>query len=229
MPRSWLAGIRPVDQGLPAHSTASRSAHLTSRVSDQPNKDSGISTQDASATGIVSDSDRTAVDLSSRFRERLRFFAARQLGDVAPAEDVAQETLHQALAALRAGRVRSIEALPAFLFETARHICLQRIRSRIRERKALHRLASSGASNPAADPLADLISRQRLETVRDALRELGEEDRELLALSYAENVSTDEIARRLGVSAGAVRVRRHRAIGRLAELLGVTKQSDREP
>ena len=39
------------------------------------------------------------------FRERLRIFAARHLGDWTEAEDVAQETLGRALEALRAGRV----------------------------------------------------------------------------------------------------------------------------
>jgi DNA-directed RNA polymerase specialized sigma24 family protein len=46
-------------------------------------------------------------------------------------------------------------------------------------------------------------------------------------MTYRDELDSEEIGRRLGLSAGAVRVRRHRAIRRLADLLGVTKQPDR--
>jgi len=70
---------------------------------------------------MSSDPDAMAAELSLRFRDRLRFFAARRLRDKNLAEDVAQETLRRALEALRAGRVENLAALPSFLFETARH------------------------------------------------------------------------------------------------------------
>src|SRR5438128_418031 len=55
-----------------------------------------------------SDPDAMAAELSLRFHDRLRFFAARRLRDKNLAEDVAQETLRRALEALRARRVDNL-------------------------------------------------------------------------------------------------------------------------
>jgi RNA polymerase sigma factor (sigma-70 family) len=58
------------------------------------------------------------------------------------------------------------------------------------------------------------------ETVNWAMRQLSEEDREIIQLRHFESANTDrEIAAFLGISPGAVRVRHHRAIHRLEQLL----------
>jgi RNA polymerase sigma-70 factor (ECF subfamily) len=165
------------------------------------------------------------------FRDRLRLFAARRLGDWAAAEDVAQEALRRALEALRAGRIESSAALPGFLFQTSKNLCMHRGRSAGRERKALHRFASPSGeeSDPAESPLGSLLSAERQSGVRQALGQLEPGERQLLEMTYRDELPSEEIGRQLGLTAGAVRVRRHRAIRRLAELLGVTKPADREP
>jgi RNA polymerase sigma-70 factor (ECF subfamily) len=173
--------------------------------------------------------DALAAELSERFRDRLRFFAARRLRDREAAEDVAQEVLRRTLEALRAGKVENREALPAFLFQTARHVCMQWGRSEGRKARAFTRLESQSAeADPTEDPLTDLITEERREKVREAFEHLGPGDREVLNLSYVEALGAEEIATRLNLTAGAVRVRRHRALNRLAEIMGVTDRSERE-
>ncbi len=174
--------------------------------------------------------DELVSELANRFWDRLRFFAMRRLRDSALAEDVAQETLRRTLAALRAGRIEKPEALPAFLFETARHVCMHRSRSFGREARAFQRVAADGEEDPSpqADALAELITEERCEAVRRSLDRLEASDRDLLALSYDDALGAEEIGQRLGITAGAVRVRRHRALARLAELMGVTKSRKRE-
>ncbi len=162
-----------------------------------------------------------------QFRESLRLFAARRLGDPAEAEDVVQEVLRRALEALRAGRVQNPAVLPAFLFQTARYVCMHRGRSAGRERRALQRFGSPQGGG-AESPLTALISAERRSSVRQALGQLDSDERRLLEMTYRDELDSEEIGRQLGLTAGAVRVRRHRAIRRLAELLGVTKPADRE-
>ena len=171
--------------------------------------------------------DEEAARLSARFFERLQLFAARRLRDPGVAEEVAQETLRRAVEALRNGRIRNLDALPAFLFETARNICLHRLRATGREARALGRLEVP-ASDPAASPLDALITAQEIASVRKALEELPDDDRRLLVWSYHEGLDATEIGRRLDLTPGAVRVRRHRALGRLAVILRVTSGTDRE-
>lgn len=166
--------------------------------------------------------------LVEAYRERLRLFAARRLRDWSAAEDVAQEALARALEAMRAGRIEDPAALPGFLFQTALHVCLRRIRSAGRERRALQRFSGGGEGDGGQSPLAALLSAERRSRVLQALERVEPDDRRLLELTFRDELDSEEIGRRLGLTPGAVRVRRHRAIRRLAETLGVTKPGDRE-
>ena len=160
-------------------------------------------------------------EIAGRFRERLCLFAARRVNDAAAAEDVAQETLRRVIDAMRAGRVANPVAFPAFVFQTARHVCLQSYRASGREGRAMHRLHHEHDAHrqEAPDPLAALVSEERANRVRDALGGLSPSDRELLRLLYHQDMQTADVASRLGLTREAVRVRRHRALRRLGELL----------
>jgi RNA polymerase sigma-70 factor (ECF subfamily) len=163
-----------------------------------------------------------------QFRERLRYFAARRLRSWTEAEDVAQEALRRAFEALNSGRISNPSALPAFLFQTALHVCQHRARSFGREARALREVgAVKSGQTTADDPLASLISEERRVQVRAALERLESNDREVLSLTYVEALQTAQIAQRLDLTEGNVRVRRHRALQRLAEILGVTTRTDR--
>ena len=163
-----------------------------------------------------------------RLRERLRLFAARRLRNWDDAEDVAQEALRRALDSLRAGKIENPAALPAFLFQTVVHICQHRGTSSVRETKALRHMASGPEPVvESADPLEAMMSSERREAVRQALGRLDSADRQLLDWTYVDALDAAEIGRRLGISPGNVRVRRHRALRRLSEILNVTAEPDR--
>ncbi|HYS53343.1 MAG TPA: sigma-70 family RNA polymerase sigma factor [Thermoanaerobaculia bacterium] len=169
-----------------------------------------------------SSADEIAVDLSNRFWKRLCIFAARRLRDRSAAEDVAQETLRRALQALRQQRVENLEALPAFIFQTARNICLHYGRSARREEGALLRFRAGmqSSSGEESDPLIALVDEARREGVRSAIEHMPPDDRDLLRMLYIDGLESSDIARRLGVDPGTLRVRKHRALKRLSELIG---------
>ena len=56
-------------------------------------------------------------------------------------------------------------------------------------------------------------------TVEQALGTLAERDRRVLHLRYAEDLTQVEVARRMGLPEGTVKVRLHRARGRLRRAL----------
>jgi RNA polymerase sigma-70 factor (ECF subfamily) len=161
----------------------------------------------------------TEDELASRYWERVRLFALRRLRDIAAAEDVAQEVLRRVTEALRAGRVEDQAALPGYIFKTALHVCLHHGRSAGREARAIERLGV--APQPTADDaLTNLITAERRAAVRLALSRLEPDDRNLLHFYYFHQLSTPEIVQRLGVTPEALRVRKHRALRRLAAALG---------
>src|SRR5262249_30095755 len=161
--------------------------------------------------------------------DRVRLFAARRLRNWAEAEDVAQEAIRRALESIQSGKMVNPAALPAFLFQTATHICQHPALSAGRAGKALRRLAPAAPvlAAPPADALHSLLSEERRESVRRALDRLEPADRELLSLSYIETLDAADIGRRLGLTPGNVRVRRHRALRRLLDLLDVTANEEK--
>lgn len=159
-------------------------------------------------------------NLSQQFWERLRVFGARRLGDAALAEDLAQEVLRRVTEALRGGRVENLDALPGFVFQTATHLCLHHYRSRGREERAMTRLAGMDPGTPGPGPLDALMSEENRTAVRAALERLDPDDRDLLRRIYFEEEPSADTARHLRVTPGALRVRKHRALERLAGLLG---------
>lgn len=165
--------------------------------------------------------------LAARFETRIRFLATRQLGDAELADDVVQETLTRVLFALRNERVQQLESLPGYVLQTARHVCLQKIRSLQRERRALGGLQRQGSSQQGADALTGLITAERAAVVRDALEQLPGEDYDLLRRVYYDGDANDDIARDLAITTGALRVRKHRALRRLRELIEGIGSPDR--
>lgn len=159
-------------------------------------------------------------DLAARFWERLRVFGTRRLGDPALAEDLAQEVLRRVAEALRHGRVEKIDALAGFVFQTATHLCLHHYRSRGREERALALLREMAPGSAGPGPLDALVSEEARTAVRQALVRLSADDRDLLHRLYFDDEDTAETARRLQLTPGALRVRKHRALARLAGLLG---------
>ena len=150
--------------------------------------------------------------LAEHYLPRLRVFTTRRLGEVAAGEDAAQETLRRVFIALREKSVRDLQALPAYIFEVARHVCFHHVRAE--RRAAQFQAPLSDVEDPRthdADPLSALISSERVQLLRTALATLPQEDRELLRLTYVKGLTAEQIGERLGLSAGNVRVRRHRA------------------
>ena len=96
----------------------------------------------------------------------------------------------------------------------------ERFRKAGRETRAMARYQNEPASDPPSDGLAVLVSEQRSKEVRAALATLSADDRNLLQWLYGQGLDAGDVAARLGIAAGNVRVRKHRALARLAAALG---------
>lgn len=182
--------------------------------------DSPVATRGSSLAPSQPATEALERDLAARFWERLRVFGVRRLGDAALAEDLAQETLRRVTASLREGRVDDLSALPAFVFQTATNLCLHEYRSRGREQKALTRLTGMASTTPESGPLDALVREEVRDRVRRALGDLPPADQELLRRIYYDDEPGADTARRLEVTPGTLRVRKHRALERLARILG---------
>lgn len=150
----------------------------------------------------------------------VRNLARGLLRDEALVDDVVQETL---VKALEKGPRKS-EALMAWLRTVTRNLAYKSYRTQAR-RSAREEVAAREERLPAT---ADMVARgEVLEQLTAAVMELPESAREVILLRYYEGLSHAEIGERLGLAAGAVRMRVHRAQRTLQEALDKSNQGDR--
>jgi RNA polymerase sigma-70 factor (ECF subfamily) len=175
----------------------------------------GVHAPDGELARRAAAGDRAAeAELCRRLRPRARLYGLRHLRDEAAAADLAQDALVALVGRLRAGALREPDHLVAFVLATCRQLAGSAVRTRRRRDAIL-------AAEPGADPLApppDPLPRERLARCLEALA--ARERSVVVATFYAEQ-RADDISREHGLTAGNVRVLRHRALRRLRSCLGI--------
>lgn len=162
--------------------------------------------------------DLSAFDaLYERYERHLFGFLRRQLDDAAEAEDVLHEAFLAVLRERDAGR--AARSFRAWLFQVARHLCLNRARTRQRAAKAAEGVAQALATAEApGHPERALEQRQTADALRAAVGKLPAGLSELYHLR-AGGLSYDEAAEVLGIPVGTVKSRMHELVSRLREEL----------
>ncbi len=148
-------------------------------------------------------------------RTGLRMIALRRLRDADAANEAVQEILTRVFDLVRSGRIPRPEELIPIAYGIARHVLADVIRSRLRAQRELPLAGSFEPASPAYDALAPLIAAEEHQRLRFALAQLGVEDRELLRLTFYEELTSSELGRRLGEPPERIRKRKSRALERL--------------
>ena len=156
-----------------------------------------------------------------RHAERLLVFFARRTGDAQEAADLTAETFAAAFAARRRYRDTGAPAY-AWLLGIARHQLArafrrQRVDDRARRRLGIERVALDDVSLARIEELADLQAMRP--ALAAALDQLPSDTALAVALRVTDALPYTEVARRLGCSEGAARVRVSRGLDQLAGLL----------
>jgi RNA polymerase sigma-70 factor (ECF subfamily) len=151
-------------------------------------------------------------ELYRRFARRVRLYGLRHLRDDAAADDLAQQVLLVTIERLRGGEVRNPDEVGSFILGTSRMLAGAMAR-KTRRREAL--IALFHTPDRCVEP-SDAASGD-LETMERCLHGLAERDRRVLLLTFYAERTSAEIAAELGVTGPAVRVARHRALGRLRD------------
>jgi RNA polymerase sigma-70 factor (ECF subfamily) len=163
----------------------------------------------ALARRVVAGERDAEAELCKRLLPRVRAWGLKHLRDETAALDLGQHVVIAVLEALRAGRVIEIDRLGAYVLGTCKHVLAAWRRGERRRADLLDRYGPALA-DVARPP--EPIDRARLSGCLD---KLAPRARTVLALAFFAERSADEIANELGVSAGNVRVLRHRALAQL--------------
>lgn len=156
------------------------------------------SPEDAGEPDAAADPMVDPVEVERLFREHnaalLRFIAAR-IGCAHEAREIAQESYVQLL---RLNGPGAISYLRAFLFKTAANLVTDRLRQRDRRRN----VTSVGDMDFVAfelSPERQVASEQAVTMLRLAVEELPPRCRQVFLLHRVHELSTEEIAARLGI------------------------------
>lgn len=154
--------------------------------------------------------------LYARHERPLFGFVLGHLGDRQEAEDV----LHDAFLAVLRERRRGAPApgcVRAWLYQVARNLCLNRLRTRQRAARALDQVVHAPAP-PAVHPEHALLDRQATAALRVAVEQLPAPLAELYRLRSG-GLSYEELAQVLELPLGTVKSRMHEMVTRLREEL----------
>jgi RNA polymerase sigma-70 factor (ECF subfamily) len=164
------------------------------------------------ADGPPGSSDAEEGELYRRFAPRVRLYGRRHLQNDAAAEDLVQEVLLLTIQRLRSGEVRRPEEIGSFILGTSRMMAqAERRVSWRREALTARFMEPAVASAPSS---TDALDAPR---VAICLRTLAERDRLVVLLTFYADREAPRIAEDLGLSPGAVRAIRHRAMARLRD------------
>ena len=174
--------------------------------------------EESEATGLeplairIRKGDRGAErELMELYGRRVFAIVLARLLDPVLAEDLTQETMMAALGALRDGKLRAPEKLPAFLRGTARNLCNNHLRGLSRKVVEIQ----IDPASPDPDPEIRFRHRELLALVGKCLAELERTDQQILLWSLVDKLSSEEVGRRLGMRPDTVRQHKHRALQKI--------------
>jgi RNA polymerase sigma-70 factor (ECF subfamily) len=149
-----------------------------------------------------------------RYSSRVLSYGLRHLRNKAGAEDLAQHVLIVVLKALREGRVQDVDNLDHYVFGTARNVTMEMRRGDKRQQ----RIADENAAvlPECVEPRWALADAPRLDGCLDHLEV---RERSVVLATFVDDRDADEIGRAMGLTAGNVRVVRHRALAHLRECM----------
>jgi RNA polymerase sigma-70 factor (ECF subfamily) len=145
-------------------------------------------------------------------------YVLAHVGEQAAAEDLLQEIYLGVLRSIGRFRGRSEGEFMAWIFKIARAKLADRLRSRYRRPE----VALDDVESPAqmADPLNAIDQRDRARELATALMQLTPDQRDVVVSRMVMGFDLEETGRLLGKNVGSVKALQHRALARLAALLG---------
>ncbi len=211
-------GDRVAPPGVAAMSAMPAATGGESRGGDQPTVDA----EHAETWQLVKEAQagngEAFGQLYDRYFDTVYRYIYYRVNDRALAEDFTSETFLRALRRI-GGIAYQGRDIGAWFVTIARNIVLDHVKS------ARHRLEvptadviESGDSSPS--PEATVLQNLSSERLLRAVRQLGDEQRECVILRFLQGLSVGETAQIMGKNDGAVKALQHRAIRKLAELLG---------
>ena len=167
------------------------------------------------AGGGPGSTDAEEAELYRRYAPRVWLYGRRHLQNEMAADDLVQDVLLLTIERLRAAEVRRPENIGSFILGTSRMMARSERRVARRREALAARYIGTAVETAPSSTIAALDAPR----VVACLRALGERDRLVVLLTFYADREAPGIAEDLGISPGAVRAIRHRAMARLRDCM----------
>src|SRR5262245_18515406 len=163
-------------------------------------------------------------ELYRRFAPRVRLYGLRHLRDEESARDLMQQVMLVTIEKLRRGEVRDPDQIASFVLGTSRTMAIAVRRKDVRRARlndvfAHHQIVRSEDVTPYRSYYDIYIDR-----LEHCLTQLTDRERSVMYLTFYAESGAAAVAAEVGVSAGNVRVIRHRAVTKLRECVMAGEQ-----
>ncbi len=154
-------------------------------------------------------------DIYDLYSDALFAYAYKHVGKSQVAEDLVAETFSRFLKALERGGGPK-DHLRAYLYRITHNLITDSYR---REPPSPLELDEELVPGESADPLSVVAEIQDADRVRNALRLITPEQRQVITLRFLEGWSGPEIAQAMGKSLGSIKALQHRGLAALQRIL----------
>jgi RNA polymerase sigma-70 factor (ECF subfamily) len=173
-----------------------------------------LSNQELVARIRQSDAEAEAL-LYEKFLARVYFTALSETHSKEDAEDVRAETFLRVIQALRADKLRSADSLSSFIVGITLNVIRELVRQKYRA-DSLEDYEYDIASDGSLEQV--FMDAETSRALEKAARELKPREQQFLRMYYYEELSKEEIARKLGINQERVRLIKSRTLQQFREI-----------
>lgn len=159
----------------------------------------------------------------THFERIVRYIAVR-IGDIHEAEDLGSEVFVRALRGVEHYKETGAP-MEAWLFKIAHNLCVDYLRSR--GRRPVSVLLDEDAlpvgtipPSPLGNPDEELERQEEVRQLQQAMEQLTDAQRQVLALRFGGDMTSEQVAEVMGKRPGAVREMQSAGIQKLRQILG---------
>lgn len=154
--------------------------------------------------------------LHQRFYEPVARYIQFKVGDPPTVEDLSGEVFVRVLEGLKRGQAWR-DSPQGWIMGIARNVVADyyRQRERVKEVSLNERITSS----EGADPTQYTLAREQQQLLKEALKQLTDEQRDVILLRFMEGIDIKGVAKAINKTPGAIKGLQYRALRTLADLM----------
>jgi RNA polymerase sigma factor (sigma-70 family) len=164
---------------------------------------------------IQSGRNQAEAALYEKYSAKVYYLALRESKSSHDAEDIRAETFLRVIQAVRSNQLRSVEALPAFILGVTRNVLRELF---VRRRHTGETVSADESNLIIASHERIFLDREVQLAIKKTIEKLKSRERTILHMCFYEELSTEEIARRMSIARERVRLVKSRALKHFREL-----------